>query len=106
MKKSTSQDIDQIREKVFEQYPNDSLSNFGLIYVEDRWIMGLILNGIRFVGEGNTPQDAHAALIISLERHQDYVENLEKLDSAFKDDKDGNSNDHTSDRVDSNISSN
>lgn len=84
MRKATSQDIERIREKTFELYPNKSVSNFGFIYVEDRWIMGLIVDGIRYVGEANTPQDAHEALKIDLKRFEKYTAALERLDDALE----------------------
>lgn len=84
MRKATSQDIEQIRKRIFKKYPNKSVSNFGLIYVEDRWIMGLIVDGIRYVGEANTPQDADAALQIDLKRFEKYTAALERLDNALE----------------------
>ena len=84
MKQATSKDIDQIRKKVFKRYPNKSISNFGLIYVEDRWIVGLMIDGIRYVGEATMPYDAYAALQIDLERYDKYVEALERLDREAK----------------------
>lgn len=90
MKKSTSEDLMRIHQSTVAQYPNRSLENFGLIFVKDRWICGLIVNGVRYAGEGDTPYDAHYALQIDLEKH------FERLDRGMKGEDDDSNPDRDS----------
>ena len=90
MKKSTSEDLMRIHLSTVAQYPNRSLENFGLIFVENRWICGLIVNGIRYAGEGDTPYDAHYALQVDLDEH------FERLDRVMKGEDDDSSSDRDS----------
>lgn len=57
-----------------------------------------MLNGVRFVGEANTPQDAHYALQEQLERQKQYAENLESLDRVLKGEDDGDNSNNDSGR--------
>ena len=81
MNKSTSKDIESLRKKNEELYKGGD--NFGIVYVADRWICGLMLEGIRYVGEGNTPYDAYEAFTIDIAERYARVQKIIELGKKY-----------------------
>lgn len=56
MDKSTSDELVNLRQILVE---SNQVDDWGITYVDDRWVVGFLVGYKRYVGSGDTPQEAY-----------------------------------------------
>lgn len=60
MNKSTSETLIKLRQEVVDKH---GINDWGITYVDGRWLVGFLKNYKRYVGSGDTPQEAYVAAL-------------------------------------------
>lgn len=56
MNKALSEQLEKLRQQAVDQY---KVTDWGVTYVDGRWIVGFLIKHKRFIGSGSTPQEAY-----------------------------------------------
>lgn len=60
MDKALSETLIQLRQQAIDKY---GCRDWGITFVDDRWIVGFLVKYKRYIGYGNTPQQAYKSCI-------------------------------------------
>ncbi len=64
MNKALSDQILKLLQAAEKDY---GVTDWGVTYVDGRWIVGFLIKHKRFIGSGNTPQDAYTKALHDIE---------------------------------------
>ena len=64
MNKALSNQILKLHKTAVDKY---GITDWGITYVDGRWIVGFLIKHKRFIGSGNNPQDAYTKALHDIE---------------------------------------